>query len=170
VALDLGGIAKGWLADRVAARLALYPPPHHHHPPHHPNTPPPPGLAAWEIEVADPWSDARTLALLRVREGGVATSGVIRRRWQTATGPAHHLIDPRTGAPARTDLASVTVVAPSATAAVVAAKTILLLGSEPGAAVLARWDGTGALLVSADGPVRLLGALADGGVAVEVEQ
>jgi thiamine biosynthesis lipoprotein len=45
--------------------------------------------------------------------GGLATSAVTFRRWPTASGEAHHLIDPRTGAPSEGPYAAVTVAAPT---------------------------------------------------------
>ena len=48
----------------------------------------------------------------------------------------HHLIDPRTGTAAASDLHSVTVRAPGAAMADVAAKVVLVLGSVSGSAYL----------------------------------
>ena len=48
----------------------------------------------------------------------------------------HHVIDPRTGTAAASDLHSVTVRAPSAAMADVAAKVVLVLGSASGSAYL----------------------------------
>lgn len=44
----------------------------------------------------------------------------------------HHIIDPRSGFPAKTDLLTVTVIAPSVSKAEMAAKTCLILGSQRG--------------------------------------
>jgi len=114
--IDLGGLAKGWMADRLVERLGD-------------NAVanlggdlaargPGPAGEGWPVGVG-----AETVAL---RDAGAATSGTSRRRW----GTAHHLIDPRTGAPAVSDLSEVSVLASSATRAEVLAKTALLLGSE----------------------------------------
>jgi thiamine biosynthesis lipoprotein len=153
VGLDLGGIAKGWLADAVARRLGAL------------------GAAAvdlggdvafttpapdspWLVEVASPWPDGRPPAEVELdRGGGVATSGVVRRRWRTSRGRQHHLIDPRTGLPAATDLASVTVLGPSSAAAEVLAKVVLLLGRECGEQALARRPAFAGVLIPFHGPV-----------------
>jgi FAD:protein FMN transferase len=66
-----------------------------------------------------------TVTLLR---GGLATSSVGRRRWLRGGIEQHHLIDPATGAPARSPWREVSVVASSCVAADVAAKAALLLG------------------------------------------
>lgn len=114
--IDLGGIAKGWLADRLAADLgenALV------------------NLggdlrANGDGPEGEGWPVGFAGKTVLLRDQGVATSGTGRRRWGDAL---HHLIDPRTGAPARTDLSEVSVIAATASAAEVLAKTALLLGA-----------------------------------------
>jgi thiamine biosynthesis lipoprotein len=64
----------------------------------------------WHIGVEDPFGSEQPRAVLRIAAGGVATSSLRVHRWQTARGTAHHLIDPRTGAPAESGLRSVTVI------------------------------------------------------------
>jgi thiamine biosynthesis lipoprotein len=114
-AVDLGGIAKGWLADRCCRRLGA-------------NAlanlggdlcarGPGPTGDGWPVGFAD-----RTLLL---RDLGAATSGTRRRRWGDGL---HHLIDPRTGLPARTGLSEASVLADTAARAEVLAKTAVLLG------------------------------------------
>ncbi len=65
----------------------------------------------------------------------VATSTTARRRWATPEGEAHHLIDPRTGAPAATELTHATVAAPTILEADLAAK-LLMVGGRVGARYL----------------------------------
>ena len=72
-----------------------------------------------------------------LRDQGAATSGTRLRRWEGGGGQLHHLIDPRTGRPAETDLVEVSVVAASALEAEVCAKTALILVSEHAPAYLA---------------------------------
>lgn len=120
--LDLGGIGKGFAAERIAEQLA----------------PIGPALvnaggdiavrglpadSAWPVAV----DDHLTLGLER---GGLATSGTTERRWRLGGVEQHHLIDPRTGAPARTDLRRVTAIGRDCVEAEVLAKTLLLGGSD----------------------------------------
>jgi thiamine biosynthesis lipoprotein len=75
----------------------------------------------------------------------------MRRRWLTRDGKiAHHLIDPRTGRPSQSDLASVTVVARSTVEAEVQAKVLLLLGRRA-AMERAIGEGLAAVLVDTAG-------------------
>jgi thiamine biosynthesis lipoprotein len=76
--------------------------------------------------------------------------------WEGADGPAHHLLDPSTGRPAWTGLASVTAMAPSALEAEVLAKAAVLSGRHGAPAWLAEHGG---VLVHDDGDVELAGPL-----------
>jgi thiamine biosynthesis lipoprotein len=112
----------------------------------------------WIVDVEDPADARRVIVSLRVRDRAVATSAPNRRRWRVGDGVAHHLIDPRTRAPARSDLAQVTVIAPTAEQADVLAKSAFLLGRRGGQAFLEA-HGAGAVLVGARGDVTLVGDL-----------
>ena len=84
---------------------------------------------------------------LKIERGGVATSGKDYRRWLRDGKWQHHLIDPRTGLPAQTDVLSATVIAPTAFEAEVAAKVIALSGSEQGLAWLEEQPDYAAIIV-----------------------
>jgi len=115
-AVDLGGVGKGWLADRLAERLgdavvtlggdlrALGGGPDGN---------------GWCVGLCDG-------SAVIVRDAGVATSGTAGRRWPGG----HHLVDPRTGLPARTDVAAVSVVAADALGAEVLAKSAAISGGD----------------------------------------
>jgi thiamine biosynthesis lipoprotein len=77
---------------------------------------------------------------LSLRGGGVATSGIGNRAWRAGEGYAHHLIDPASGRPAWTGVASATALGPTALLAETAAKTALLGGPQIARTVL-RADG-----------------------------
>lgn len=159
--LDLGGIAKGWAADRAARRLGAFGPALVNAGGDIAVSAPPTGERGWPIGVADPAAADRPLALLCVPCGGVATSGRDYRRWQYNGRRWHHLLDPRSGLPAETDVLSATVVAPSAEQAEVAAKVALILGSEAGLIWLEERPQLAGLLVREDGRVALSRRLHD---------
>ena len=71
----------------------------------------------------------------------------------------HHLIDPRTGAPAGSDIVRITVVATDAVDAEVLATSLFLAGMD-GAAAEADAAGIPAVIVGADGRTLLAGGLA----------
>ncbi len=115
-AIDLGGLAKGWIADKAVERMG-------------PNSLANCGgdlYACGGGESGDGWPVGFGGKTILLKDLGAATSGTTKRRWGDGL---HHLIDPRTGAPAITDLTEVSVLAPTALEAEVLAKTALLLGS-----------------------------------------
>jgi thiamine biosynthesis lipoprotein len=158
--LDLGGIGKGFAADLVARDLvdgdaqgALV------------NlggdlraVGRAPAPAGWVVEVDDPLGTGAT-GMVAIAEGAVVTSTRLRRTWDRAGVAMHHIIDPRTGRPADTGLASVTVLAGEAWRAEVLAKAAFLAGVD-GAAELVAASGATGLLVTDDGEVVELAGLA----------
>ncbi len=130
VSLDLGASGKAWAADRAAAAVAdAF------------------GVAAlvecggdvavrgrvpgegWPVRVAldenaEEWQD------VLMRDGGLATSGTTARRWRRGGVEVHDIIDPRTGLPATTQWAMVTVAARTCLEANAAATAALILGDE----------------------------------------
>lgn len=159
MALDLGGVAKGWAADQAACRMAemnigsvmidaggdiaLR------------------GVRAdgapWPVGVADPRAPASPepmrLDVLMLNNCGVATSGTDYRRWQHNGMARHHIIDPLTGLPAETDVLSATVVADNAALAEIAAKTVLIKGCADGVRWLEQQSGMAGLVVAIDGGI-----------------
>ena len=85
--------------------------------------------------------------------GAVATSGRDYRRWQKGGVAQHHIIDPRTGQPAQTDVLTATIIAADGPTAEVAAKVALILGSHAGMAWLEERPTLAGLLVLEDGRV-----------------
>ena len=150
VHLDLGGLAKGWTVDRAAEdalaaglpwalvnaggdlRVAGAAP-------------------VLDVGVEDPERPADELVRLRLSAGAIATSSVVKRSW----GPAqHHVIDPRTGAPAQTELLQASVWAPTCAEAEVLATQALLQGRSAAASL-------SCVLVADDGDVLVAMPAAD---------
>jgi len=100
----------------------------------------------WIIGLEDPFDQQAELARATMADAGVATTSRTYRTWERAGVQVHHLLDPATGAPAWTDLASVTVVADSAAWAEVLAKAAFIAGPEAGAALIGREARSGVLV------------------------
>jgi thiamine biosynthesis lipoprotein len=145
--VDLGGVAKGWAAQEAARTLGAF------------------GAALVDaggdiavrggplpIGISNPFVPEEPLAVVAVANAAVATSGRDYRRWQMNGTWQHHIIDPRTLAPAQTDVLTASAIAPDAVSAEVAAKAMLILGSEAGMNWI-EWRGWPALLVLEDGTV-----------------
>ncbi len=69
--------------------------------------------SGWTVEVGDAVAGVPP-KLVTIKEGGIASSTCRRRRWQTPSGEAHHLIDPTTGKPAKYAADLVTVLSATA--------------------------------------------------------
>lgn len=156
---DLDGVGKGWLADRGVALMQRHP-----------------AAAvdadgdvaislrageAWQIQVDHPSDQQATLATLELtgldpagaERFGVATSGTSVHRWAGPNGQRHHLIDPRSGRSAVTDVVQATVLARSAAEAEAFAKAVVILGSEDALLLLDGPGQAGAILLTEHGDV-----------------
>jgi len=153
VRLDLGGIAKGWAADQAAQRLAEAGPALVDAGGDIAVSGPMADGSPWPIAIANPFAPEESLDLLLLVQGAVATSGRDYRRWMRDGVEQHHIIDPRTGQPAQTDVLSATIVAPDGPSAEMAAKVALILGSRAGLAWLDARPTLAGLLALADGRI-----------------
>lgn len=162
--LDLGGIAKGFLAEVAADVLS------------------PAGsclvnaggdVAArgtprdgtgWTAAVPVPDGDL----IVALAGAAVATSGQDRRAWRRGGRQMHHIVDPATGAPARTDITRVTVFGPTAVDAETWATALFLAGSADDAALEADRRAIGAVIVGTDGRVLVSESVAGLRPAIEV--
>jgi len=154
VRLDFGGIGKAWAAEQAAAALAAAGPCLVDAGGDIAARGAPAGRPGWPVGITDPHAPDRTLTTLAIADGAVATSGTDVRRWRRGAQKCHHVIDPRTGRPAQTDLWSVTVVAANAVDANVHAVAALILGSEEGLRYLAAQPGVEGLAVRRDRQLR----------------
>jgi thiamine biosynthesis lipoprotein len=100
----------------------------------------------WTIALDHPGARA-PLGRVGIRDGGLATSTTLRRRWHVEGQVRHHIIDPTTGRPGTSDITFATVIAGSAWAAEALATAIVLRGKPSHFDVLAA---TGAEAVAVD--------------------
>lgn len=107
----------------------------------------------WQVKIADDHraEDEAPGPVVTLRSGGLATSSTTTRRWQTSRGPAHHILDPRTGTPADSPWRTVSVTAATCVDANTASTAALVRG-EAAAAWLER-QGLPARLVRHGGHV-----------------
>lgn len=160
IALDLGATAKAWASDLVAQSLFEET-----------------GAAvlvslggdisiagpegaprAWPIEITEhPEGRSETVEPARITldRGGLATSSSQVRRWRAGGVEQHHLIDPRTGLPARSPWRTVTATGPTCVAANAASAAALILAEDAVGWLADR--GVAARLVAEDGSTHQVG-------------
>ena len=133
VHLDFGGIAKGWAADQAMRRMSAVGPTLMNAGGDVAISGPLRDGSPWEIGVFDPFDRSQEYIEMLFLEGGaVATSGKERRHWMQGGQFRHHIIDPRTGLSAETDVLTATIVASNVLEAEAAAKSVLIRGSMDG--------------------------------------
>ena len=137
MSIDLGGIAKGYIADRLAEMVrgqvsgatlnfggnvyALG------------NAP---GAEGFNIGIAHPQSPSSAIAAIRVLDRSVVTSGTYQRCFEKDGRLYHHILDPATGLPAETGLVSASIVAESSMTADALATACIVLGEDKALALL----------------------------------
>lgn len=149
MALDLGGIAKGYAADELVAiaqeagiQQALF------------------DLGGniyafgtkadgtpWRVGVKDPAQPGGSPALaLAVQNRSVVTSGMYERFFEQEGIRYHHILNPATGYPVWNDIQSVTIVSKSSLLADALSTSVFLLGREKGLALLESEDAEGVII------------------------
>ena len=149
--LDFGGVAKGWAAQQAMQALSADGPALFSAGGDIAVSGPRANGEPWDISVENPFESGGYLEMLYVNQGGVATSGKDYRNWTRGGVDQHHIIDPRTGLPAETDILTATVIAPTAMLAEALAKAILISGSADGLAWLNTDERLAGLLVLDNG-------------------
>ena len=151
--IDLGGIAKGYIADAVKQYLvdrgvehailsfggnivAIGQKP---------------DGSPWKVGIQD--IDKPTGAYMLVSQnfgGSTVTSGIYERGFELDGTYYHHILDPRTGWPVQNELASVTIFSDSSMWGDALATAAFALGAEGGKALIESMDGIEAVFIARD--------------------
>ena len=157
--LDLGGIAKGYIGDRMTELLESK------------------GVVSavinlggnviciggktdeddFAIGVETPFSDrTEIIGKIDARDKTLVTSGVYERQIEVDGKRYHHILDTKTGWPVDTDLDAVTLIADKGHSGDIDAlsTTCLILGADDGFRLIEKQDGIEAVFVLSDGSVR----------------
>ena len=159
--LDLGGIAKGYIADRLADFLRNL------------------GVESavidlggdivvigtrpdgnrWRIGVAYPFgAPGQIIGVVETDAAAITTSGIYQRMFEKDGVIYHHLLDPRSGMPVVSDVVSATVITQSAMMGDALSGIAVLVGSEKTAELFERApDFIGAVLILDSGEILQLG-------------
>ena len=159
--IDLGAIAKGYIADKIAEYLIEQ------------------GVSGalidlggdivtvgnrqdgtpWRIALREPLGDAdEYLGVIELTGAAVISSGIYERQFEIDGVRYHHILDPNTGMPAVSDVVSATVVADSAMIGEGLSTIAVLMGSERVQGMFGQASGfIGAVLVLVNGDILELG-------------
>ena len=156
-AIDVGGIAKGYIADRLKDYLKNQGVKH--------------ALinlggnvlaigskpdgTAYNIGIAKPCSEnGEYITSLEIRDKSVVTSGTYQRYFEQGGNFYHHILDPGTGYPCENDLNSVTIITDSSLAADALSTACFVLGEEKGTELINRLENTEAIFVNSRNQVK----------------
>lgn len=150
--VDLGGIAKGYIADALADYFKSE------------------GVAAivniggdiafsgenpqgrpWKIGIRDAENKNENACYVNTRNEAVVTSGVYERGFTLDGRRYHHILDPKNGFPAESGAASVTVLAGTAAEADALSTACMVLGAEDGLRFINNYKGAEAVFITDGG-------------------
>ena len=150
MAIDLGGIAKGYASDKVDEILRQN------------------GVTSavislggnvsvigkradgskWRVAVQDPCNTEGYVGILNVENCSVITSGVYQRFFEQNGKKYHHIIDTKTGKPAQTGLLSVSIVSENGTMADALSTSLMVMGLEKGSELWRKSEEFGAIFIT----------------------
>ena len=145
MSLDTGGIAKGYIADRVAeiakaegcsgALINLGG--------NVLTVGKKPDGTKWKIGIQDPFKPTgEYMQVVQVDEMSVVTSGPYERNFQENGIIYHHILNPFTGYPVANDIAGVTIICEKSIDGDGLSTTVFTLGAEAGIAIIENIDNT----------------------------
>lgn len=162
LAVDLGGIAKGYIADRVKDLLVA-------------------GGASggiidlggnilafgkkpdgsdFRIGIQDPFGGrGSSIGVVTVKEGSVVTSGIYERFFEQDGRKYHHIFDVRTGFPVENNLSGVSVLTEESAAGDALSTALFALGLEKALALVEKTDGVEAIFITKDKEVYISSGL-----------
>lgn len=158
--IDLGAIAKGYIADQVKTYLKKQ------------------GIkhaiinlggnvdvigtkpdgSKYNIGIQKPFDESgEAITSVQLKDQTVVTSGIYERYFKKNGRLYHHILDPRTGYPCENNLYSVSIITDSSTKADALSTTCFLLGYEKGMELIQSMDGVEAIFITDDEKVHKIG-------------
>lgn len=154
MALDLGALAKGYIADRLlellksfGIRSALidlggnvltY-------------GQPPSGQPHWLVGIQKPFAPrGQLVGQVTLTNQALVTSGVYERFFETAGATYHHILDPKTGYPIQSPMTSISILAPDALTAEIWTSRLFGLPPRDALAVIDQEEGIEGVILTTD--------------------
>ena len=116
-----------------------------------------PDGSKWRIGVQDPNNLSGYLGIVSIGEKAVVTSGSYQRYFEADGKTYHHIIDPKTAAPAESGLVSVTIICDSGTMADCLSTSLFILGEDAAIDYRSTYGGFDMILVTEDDRVIVVG-------------
>ena len=152
--IDLGGIAKGYIADKATEYLKEN------------------GvkkalinfggnicmIGQYNIGIKKPFDDS-VMASIEIKDKCAVTSGIYERYIEKDGKTYHHILDPKTGYGVENELAAVTVIGEKALDCDALSTVCMLLGAEDGLEIINRTADTEAVFIDQDGGITLSSGL-----------
>ena len=155
--IDLGGIAKGYIADRLldyfkehgvaegiidlGGNVVVF------------------GERDYTVGIKKPFTDSEIAASLVVKNKSVVTSGTYERYVKADITLYHHILDPKTGYACDTDLTSSTIISDSSMQADAYSTICILLGLEKAKEFIEKESGVEAIFIDNDGKIHYTSGL-----------
>ena len=164
LSVDLGGIAKGYIADQVreflvsggaeggiidlGGNILAFGKK--------------PDGSVFRIGIQDPFGGrGSTIGVVTMEEGSLVTSGIYERYFEQDGKKYHHIFDVRTGYPVENNLAGVSIVTRESAAGDALSTAVFALGLEKGMALVERTGGVDAVFITRDKEVYISSGLKD---------
>lgn len=162
--IDLGGIGKGYAADKILEVIKSY------------------GITSaftnfggnvaviglkpdgspWRVGIQHPRQENKLIGALKVTDMSVVTSGDYQRFFNGKDGKRyHHILNPATGHPSDSGLISVTIVSENSMTADALSTMLFILGLKRGSEILKTFQKTEAVLIDKDLQVYITKGLQD---------
>ncbi|MCQ2455032.1 MAG: FAD:protein FMN transferase [Clostridia bacterium] len=149
--IDLGGIAKGYIADKLLSffkekniksgiinlggNVIVF------------------GGEEKNVGIKKPFSDNEISATLKIKNKAVVTSGIYERFIEKDNIIYHHILNPKTGYGAQTDLYSATVIGDTSLDCDALSTVCILLGKEKAEKLIEKTENTEAVFIDKNGKI-----------------
>ncbi|WP_337866469.1 FAD:protein FMN transferase [Ignavibacterium sp.] len=106
----------------------------------------------WKVGIQHPRDERGIIAVIKLNNNTVATSGDYEQFFEQNGNRYHHIIDPKTGYPAK-GMQSVTIINESNTFADALATAVFVMGKEKGMKLIEGLDNTEAMIINDEGKI-----------------
>lgn len=154
--IDVGAIAKGYIADRLKEYLEENGIKHAiiNLGGNVQTIGSKPDGSKYNIGIQKPFDETgKPLTSVKVSDQSVVTTGIYQRYFEKNNKIYHHILDPKTGYPCKNNLHSVTIITDSSLTADALSTTCFLLGYKKGMNLIDQLDNVDAVFITDDGEI-----------------